>query len=155
MPKDLPPPLDVATSHTSDYLLLRSWMAVIEGNLDNLSRVCAACIQAFCRVAAVAGATYVLRHPVSTILLDPTTRCCVGVRTGAGQILSCDALAADAVSLAGLDHIAASIENSASITSADEPCRAPVKRSIARAVCIIDGPLQVKLCHIAMIDIHR
>lgn len=130
-------------------------MAIIGVKLDNLGHICAACIQAFCRVAAVAGATYVLRHPVSTILLDPITRCCVGVRTAAGQILSCEALAADTVSLAGLDHIASSTENRPSITSADEPCKAPVKRSIARAVCIIDGPLQVNLCHIAMIDILR
>ena len=96
----------------------------------------AACAQAFCRVAAVAGATYVLRHPVSTLLFDPISRSCVGVRTSAGQILRCEALAADAVSLAGLEHLP---ENRQSSSAGTERVRC----SIARAVCIIDGPLQV------------
>ena len=42
--------------------------------------------QAFCRVAAVAGALYVLRAPVQALLLGEQGRVCRGVRTAAGQV---------------------------------------------------------------------
>ena len=41
--------------------------------------------QAFCRVAAVAGALYVLRRPLAAVLLRGGR--CVGVRTRGGQVL--------------------------------------------------------------------
>jgi RAB protein geranylgeranyltransferase component A len=45
--------------------------------------------QAFCRVAAVAGALYVLRAPVQAVLLGGAAgRACRGVRTAAGQVRS-------------------------------------------------------------------
>lgn len=40
--------------------------------------------QAFCRVAAVAGALYVLRRPLAAVLLRGGR--CVGVRTRGGQV---------------------------------------------------------------------
>ena len=46
--------------------------------------------QAFCRVAAVAGALYVLRAPVQALLLDAAGRICRGVRTAAGQVGFCE-----------------------------------------------------------------
>lgn len=42
--------------------------------------------QAFCRVAAVAGALYVLRQPVTSVLLHPGSRSCVGIITNTGQV---------------------------------------------------------------------
>ncbi len=42
--------------------------------------------QAFCRVAAVAGAVYVLRQAISAALIDAETRSCRGVVTGSGQV---------------------------------------------------------------------
>lgn len=50
--------------------------------------------QAFCRVAAVAGALYVLRQPVADIMLtsDGDGRLCTGVTTGSGQVRSLAAL---------------------------------------------------------------
>lgn len=42
--------------------------------------------QAFCRVAAVAGAVYVLRQPISNVLLDPDSRRCSGITTANGQV---------------------------------------------------------------------
>ncbi len=42
--------------------------------------------QAFCRVAAVAGALYVLRQPIANVLLHPDTRSCIGVTTSTGQV---------------------------------------------------------------------
>lgn len=44
--------------------------------------------QAFCRVAAVAGALYVLRAPVQALLLGERGRVCRGVHTAAGQVRS-------------------------------------------------------------------
>lgn len=71
--------------------------------------------QAFCRVAAVAGALYVLRRPVSALLLDPEplnpgplnpgnpgTTAARGVRLASGQELRCGALAGDVEACVGL-----------------------------------------------------
>ena len=50
--------------------------------------------QAFCRVAAVHGALYVLRQPVNALLMDPKAadepdapRKCCGVRLSTGQVI--------------------------------------------------------------------
>ncbi len=45
--------------------------------------------QAFCRVAAVAGALYVLRQPVADVMITSSPgggRVCTGVTTGSGQV---------------------------------------------------------------------
>jgi RAB protein geranylgeranyltransferase component A len=49
--------------------------------------------QAFCRVAAVAGALYVLRQQTSAVLLDARNGRCRGVATGTGQVGSFKGLA--------------------------------------------------------------
>lgn len=38
------------------------------------------------RLAAVHGAIYVLRQPVSNLLLDPETHHCRGIQTSTGQV---------------------------------------------------------------------
>ena len=43
-------------------------------------------MHAVCRVAAVNGAVYVLRQPIHSLLLDPETKQCKGIQTGAGQV---------------------------------------------------------------------
>lgn len=93
----------------------------------------------------MAGATYVLRHPVRALLLDPVSHACIGVRTAAGQTLRCTALAADAASLAGVECLSAISGSNALVEPADDSASASAGSSIARAVCIIDGPLQVML----------
>lgn len=45
-----------------------------------------AALQAFCRVAAVAGAVQVLRCPVEGPLFDEHTFSCIGVELGSGQV---------------------------------------------------------------------
>jgi hypothetical protein len=45
-------------------------------------------LQAFCRVAAVAGAVHVLRCPVEAPLCDEHTFSCIGVELGTGQVLT-------------------------------------------------------------------
>lgn len=44
--------------------------------------------QAFCRVAAVNGATYVLRAGVKSILLHKQSGLCAGVKLYNGQVLT-------------------------------------------------------------------
>ena len=43
--------------------------------------------QSFCRAAAVAGATYVLRAGVQALLLDEQSQKCHGVKLKNGQVL--------------------------------------------------------------------
>ncbi|GAB4822847.1 hypothetical protein N2152v2_009893 [Parachlorella kessleri] len=50
--------------------------------------------QAFCRVAAVAGAIQVLRCPIEGPIFDEHTFSCVGVELGTGQVIRCQHLAA-------------------------------------------------------------
>ena len=42
--------------------------------------------QAFCRVAAVAGATYVLRQGIREFVVDANTELCKGLMTESGQV---------------------------------------------------------------------
>jgi len=42
--------------------------------------------QAFCRVAAVAGAVYVLRQGIGSFLIDPESGLCYGLLTCSGQV---------------------------------------------------------------------
>ena len=42
--------------------------------------------QAFCRVAAVAGAVYVLRQGIGSFLIDPESGVCHGLLTCSGQV---------------------------------------------------------------------
>ena len=105
--------------------------------LSDLTRQPARRLQAFCRVAAVAGATYVLRHAVAAVLVDAASGECVGVRTVAGQTLRCGALAADVASLREMLRRRA---DDSKDDGMDDVEQAP---GVARAVCITDASLQV------------
>ena len=98
-------------------------------------------LQAFCRVAAVAGATYVLRHPVAALLTDRVTGACVGVSTAAGQTLRCAALAADCASLTEMQHRHVEGGQDVGGQSGSDVDFEP--QGVARAVCIVDASLQV------------
>ena len=98
-------------------------------------------MQAFCRVAAVAGATYVLRHPVAEVLTDRSTSACVSIRTTAGQTLRCGALAADCATLADVQHPRAG--GGEDVETPGRPDAGFHSPGVARAVCITDASLQV------------
>ncbi|KAF8669130.1 hypothetical protein HU200_051456 [Digitaria exilis] len=51
--------------------------------------------QAFCRCAAVKGALYVLRMPVSALLMDEERKNCLGARLASGQDILCQQLILD------------------------------------------------------------
>ncbi|KAF8718819.1 hypothetical protein HU200_025125 [Digitaria exilis] len=51
--------------------------------------------QAFCRCAAVKGALYVLRMPVSALLMDEERKTCLGARLTSGQDILCQQLILD------------------------------------------------------------
>jgi hypothetical protein len=60
-------------------------------------------MQTFCRVAAVAGALYVLRCPVDRLVCDKSSseHRVTGVVTANGQHLTCNAFAGDISAFAG------------------------------------------------------
>lgn len=71
--------------------------------------------QAFCRVAAVHGALYVLRQPIDALIMDPETAAqagpspnspwnCRGVRLTTGQVGSDDVDCAQGAMCKGLSH---------------------------------------------------
>jgi len=84
--------------------------------------------QAFCRVGAVGGATYVLRCPVDGIVMASGSDggAVLAVRTGEGQLLRCRALVGNAETLCGLLP----------------PERLSLGGWISRCVAITDGPIQ-------------
>mmetsp|Transcript_26686 Transcript_26686/g.87507 ORF Transcript_26686/g.87507 Transcript_26686/m.87507 type:complete len:590 (+) Transcript_26686:68-1837(+) len=57
--------------------------------------------QAFCRLAAVSGAVYVLRCPIHELELEPESGRVAAVRTAAGQRITCDAVMLGRGSLGG------------------------------------------------------
>ncbi|KAK9851131.1 hypothetical protein WJX84_002509 [Apatococcus fuscideae] len=87
--------------------------------------------QAFCRVAAVHGALYVLRQPIAALLMDSgaaaENNSCRGVRLDTGQEITCSALAADPLYLHDFRVREASASSAA----------------VSRAICVLDRPLQV------------
>lgn len=79
--------------------------------------------QAFCRTAAVKGATYILSEAVSELLFEEneqTQKQCIGVRLDTGQVLGCKQLVVS------------------SATFSEEPSNGQV---ISRGVCILDGSI--------------
>ncbi|KAL3156780.1 hypothetical protein ABBQ38_001051 [Trebouxia sp. C0009 RCD-2024] len=102
---------------------------------------CAELPQAFCRVAAVNGAVYVLRQPIHSLLLDPETRQCRGIQTDTGQVVMCSALAASASILQPLLHAPQSPAGRQQ-PGHDDRGDTPPTLSLSRAVCILDGPIQ-------------
>ena len=87
-------------------------------------------------MAAVAGATYVLRHAVTAVLVGAADGECVGVRTVAGQTLRCSALAADVASLQEMLRQRGDDRDEGTRDAEQAP-------GVARAVCIMDASLQV------------
>lgn len=81
--------------------------------------------QAFCRCAAVKGALYVLRMPVSALLMDEEEKHCVGARLTSGQDILCRRLI---------------LEPSYEIPILDVPSDGSdsgLRRKVARGICII------------------
>eukprot|EP00884_Botryococcus_braunii_P015864 jgi/Botrbrau1/2961/Bobra.0026s0029.1 len=89
--------------------------------------------QAFCRVAAVAGATYILNCPLHSVSLSegdahgsPDQAHSLGIKLSSGQELTCQALVGNVVSLAQVLPERSDLHSS----------------SVARAVCIADAALR-------------
>eukprot|EP00850_Spirogloea_muscicola_P022592 SM000302S11672 [mRNA] locus=s302:70159:73783:- [translate_table: standard] len=110
--------------------------------------------QAFCRIAAVKGATYVLRRPIASLLLDKVTHECRGVRTRAGQLLFCLKLLLGPEYLPALLAAPASTSNDSQSCSSGEQAdwrgssKEDARGSVARCVCITNKSLQEGLATI-------
>eukprot|EP00850_Spirogloea_muscicola_P013225 SM000088S23766 [mRNA] locus=s88:514964:518693:- [translate_table: standard] len=104
--------------------------------------------QAFCRIAAVKGATYVLRRPIASLLLDKVTRECRGVRTRAGQLLFCSRVLLGPEYLPALMAAPASTSDDSQNFSSREQAdlrgssQEDSRGSVARSVCITNKSLQ-------------
>ncbi|KAL0032286.1 hypothetical protein WJX79_002547 [Trebouxia sp. C0005] len=115
-------------------LLMRQF---IIGAFLTLMYGCAELPQAFCRVAAVHGAVYMLRQPIDSLLLDHKTHHCRGIQTDTGQVVRCSALAGSAAAL----HNLLRLSQPALLTKQQPASSAPAKR-ISKAICILDGPIK-------------
>ncbi|XP_051177336.1 rab escort protein 1 isoform X2 [Lolium perenne] len=80
--------------------------------------------QAFCRFAAVKGALYVLRMPVTALLMDKEKQCYIGTRLATGQDILCQQLILDpSYKIPSLD-----------LPSGPADSNSP--RKVARGICI-------------------
>lgn len=91
-------------------------------------------LQAFCRVAAVAGALYVLRCSLTDVIIDSETGRVTGVQTAAGQTLSCEALVSN-VDLLG--RFSAGEHSGSCGSNAESPARLATSY-VDRAVAVTD-----------------
>ncbi|KAK3163480.1 hypothetical protein QOZ80_1AG0004270 [Eleusine coracana subsp. coracana] len=86
--------------------------------------------QAFCRCAAVKGALYVLRMPVSALLMDEEKKNCVGARLTSGQDILCQQLILDPSYEIPTLGVPSDSSDSNSL------------RKVARGICIISKSVQ-------------
>eukprot|EP00898_Chlorokybus_atmophyticus_P002211 jgi/Chlat1/2991/Chrsp2S04714 len=93
--------------------------------------------QAFCRVAAVHGALYVLRRQVDAILVDKESGACRGVLTSSGQLLHADTVIANETYLRGFS------------TRAQTTLQATQR--VSHCICIGDGSVTVGQSTILMV----
>ncbi|DBA93573.1 TPA: hypothetical protein ACH3X3_013652 [Trebouxia sp. C0006] len=98
---------------------------------------CAELPQAFCRMAAVHGAVYVLRQPIDSLLLDSKTHDCRGIQTDTGQIVRCSVLAASGAVLHSLLKLSRS-----ALPVEQQPASSTPASRMSRAICVLDGPIQ-------------
>lgn len=99
--------------------------------------------QAFCRIAAVKGALYVLRRGVRALLLDKASRRLRGVVTSTGQSIRTSKLVAGPGLLDSLPSSETRTESTETRPSelSNGTATPSEERYIARCVCITDAPL--------------
>ncbi|KFK38115.1 hypothetical protein AALP_AA3G071400 [Arabis alpina] len=101
--------------------------------------------QAFCRRAAVKGCIYVLRMPVTALLLDKETGAYKGVRLASGQEIFSQKLILDPSITVGLESLSSSLTDQQKETlRVLVPKAISSKGKIARGICIIRGSVKAK-----------
>ncbi|CAH2054796.1 unnamed protein product [Thlaspi arvense] len=104
--------------------------------------------QAFCRRAAVKGCIYVLRMPITALLLDKASESivetggCKGVRLASGQEIFSQKLILDPCITVGLESFASLTDQQRETLRVLVPKAMSSKGKVARGICIIRGSVK-------------
>ncbi|KAF8101205.1 hypothetical protein N665_0209s0061 [Sinapis alba] len=102
--------------------------------------------QAFCRRAAVKGCIYVLRMPITALLLDKESGGYKGVRLASGQEIFSQKLILDPCITVGLDSLSSLTDEQKETVRVLVPKAISSKgRRIARGICIIRGSVKADI----------
>ncbi|CAH8353336.1 unnamed protein product [Eruca vesicaria subsp. sativa] len=101
--------------------------------------------QAFCRRAAVKGCIYVLRMPVTALLLDKETGGYKGVRLASGQEIFSQKLVLDPCVTVGLESLSSLTDQQKETIRVLVPKEISSKEKIARGICIIRGSVKAEI----------
>ncbi|CAL9219863.1 unnamed protein product [Arabidopsis halleri] len=98
--------------------------------------------QAFCRRAAVKGCIYVLRMPITALLLDKETGGYKGVRLASGQEIFSQKLILDPCVTVGLESLSSLTDQQNETLSVLVPKALINKEKVARGICVIRGSVK-------------
>ncbi|XP_010464228.1 PREDICTED: rab escort protein 1-like [Camelina sativa] len=98
--------------------------------------------QAFCRRAAVKGCIYVLRMPITALLLDKETGGYKGVRLASGQEIFSQKLILDPCINVGLESLSSLTDQQNETLRVLVPKAMINKEKIARGICVIRGSVK-------------
>ncbi|XP_010441754.1 PREDICTED: rab escort protein 1-like isoform X2 [Camelina sativa] len=98
--------------------------------------------QAFCRRAAVKGCIYVLRMPITALLLDKETGDYKGVRLASGQEIFSQKLILDPCINVGLESLSSLTDQQNETLRVLVPKAMINKEKIARGICVIRGSVK-------------
>uniref|UniRef100_A0A1J3IHN3 Rab escort protein 1 n=1 Tax=Noccaea caerulescens TaxID=107243 RepID=A0A1J3IHN3_NOCCA len=101
--------------------------------------------QAFCRRAAVKGCIYVLRMPITALLLDKENGGYKGVRLASGQELFSQKLILDPCITVGDESLSSLTDQQKETLRALVPKTISSKGKIARGVCVIRGSVKADI----------
>ncbi|ESQ49387.1 hypothetical protein EUTSA_v10020408mg [Eutrema salsugineum] len=101
--------------------------------------------QAFCRRAAVKGCIYVLRMPITALLLDKETGGYKGVRLASGQEIFSQKLILDPCLTVGLESLSSLTDQHKETLRVLVPKAISSKAKIARGICIIRGSVKADI----------
>lgn len=98
--------------------------------------------QAFCRRAAVKGCIYVLRMPITALLLDKETGDYKGVRLATGQEIFSQKLIVDPCITVGVESMSSLTDQQKETLRVLVPKAISSKERVARGICIIRGSVK-------------
>ncbi|EOA30250.1 hypothetical protein CARUB_v10013372mg [Capsella rubella] len=101
--------------------------------------------QAFCRRAAVKGCIYVLRMPITALLLDKVSGAYKGVRLASGQEIFSQKLILDPCITVGLESLSSLTDQQNETLSVIVPKAMINTQKIARGICVIRGSVKADI----------
>ncbi|CAN8260255.1 unnamed protein product [Cochlearia groenlandica] len=107
--------------------------------------------QAFCRRAAVKGCLYVLRMPITALLLDKENGDYKGVRLASGQEIFSQKLILDPCITVGLESLSSLTNQQKETLRVLVPKAISSKEKIARGICIIRGSVKADKSNVLVV----